>query len=624
MRQARWALPVALLLCSFVAAAARADSAATIDGTIAGALARCVDAARREDGDAVMTLCGAVIDSGTASEDDKAHALANRGTAYLARQDQAHALEDLTHGLKLKPDMAALRSLRGQIYAAQGDLPDAIADLSEAIKLEPGSGALYSVRGDVQAAAGATDAALSDYIEAIRLTPCRAATSACEYRRAGIIAFSSGDDDRANLEFAKALDEPDAPEDVLTSDRLYTLLWQALALQRGRRDDTTALAAGTEGLDLSRWPGPLVRYYLGRIPEDELQQAAQDSDPATAVQQACDLDFYVASRALVDGRASAAAAGFEAALQACPPTRVEFDAAKAGRLAAARPVPAQMAQDMTACADTNDAGVDSQTILAACDTALRHPAMPDAWQFNALIISAAASHRLGDDATAAAMLDRALALRPGSPDAYRRRGIYRMAGGDVKGGLVDFDHAIALNPELMAARMSRGWALADREDWPGATADFTDAIETDPYNPRLYVARGVVAFLSGDDAHAAENFGRAIDVAPQGAPYALIWLKLALQRSPRDVGDRLQTGAAALDLGRWPGPILRFLEGGVSRDELAAADPSGGCESAFYPGVAALVAGRSEAAKADLTQAKTACADSSLEAAVAGILLRKL
>jgi lipoprotein NlpI len=373
-----------------------------------------------------------------------------------------------------------------------------------------------------------------------------------------------------------------------------------------------------------------VRYFLGRLPADQLQAAAQDQDPATAIQQACDLDFYVASRALIDGRASAAAAGFAAASQACPPTRVEFEASKVGRLVAAQPISAQMAQDMSACSAVSDAGTDPDSIVEFCDSALKDPDMPDAWQFNALVMSAAASHRLGDDAKAAADLDSAIALRPGSPDAYRRRGIYRMATGDTKAGLADFDHAIALNPELMEARMSRGWALADREDWDAATADFTDAIKIDPYNPRLYVSRGVVAFLAGDDQHAVENFGRAIDVAPQGAPYALLWMKLAVLRSHRDDGGRLKTGTAALDLAQWPGPILRFLDGEITAPDLASAagdpdaNPGQACEAAFYPGVAALIAGKSDDAKTGLTRAKATCADASVEYAAATIMLRKM
>jgi lipoprotein NlpI len=205
-----------------------------------------------------------------------------------------------------------------------------------------------------------------------------------------------------------------------------------------------------------------------------------------------------------------------------------------------------------------------------------------------------------------------------------------MASGDTKGGLADFDHAIALNPELMEARMSRGWALADKEDWAGATADFTDAIGIDPYNPRLYVAQGVVAFLSGDDAHAVENFGRAIDIAQQGAPYAVIWMKLAVLRSHRDDGGRLATGAAALDLTQWPGPILRFLNGDLSATDLATAtgdpalNPSQACEAAFYPGVAAMIAGKPEEAKTDLTEANATCADASIESAAAAIMLRKM
>ncbi len=625
MRVPRW-LTRALIGSVFVllVAPARADSAPTTDMSGGGDLARCQDAARRQDGDGVMTLCGAVIASGTASDDDKAHAYSARGMTHLAQSEFDAALDDLTQALKLKPDTAALYKLRSQVYMAQGDFSHAVDDLSSAIDRARYIPLLYSARGDAYEGLGDVPHAVADHIQAIRIAKCgepdvfASAAPACYRLNPGVAAYLSGDNATA-IDLLEQAWEQDGKD-------LHLLLWLTLARQRDRQDATTPLNAAIANIDLTPWPGPLVRYYLGRVPADQVQQAAQDPDPATALQQACDLDFFVASRALIDGRASAAAAGFQAASQACPPSRVEFEAAKVGRLIAAQPISAQMAQDMSACAAVSDAGTDPASIVEFCDSALKNPDLPDAWQFNALIMSATASHRLGDDAKATKDLDAAIALRPGSPDAYRRRGIYRMATGD-KGGLGDFDHAIALNPELMEARMSRGWAMADREDWTGATADFNDAIQIDPYNPRLYVARGVVAFLSGDDAHAVESFGRAIDVAPQGAPYALLWMKLAVLRSRRDDGGRLEKGTAALDLALWPGPILRFLNGDLSAADLATAagdaalNPNQACEAAFYPAMASMIAGKTGEAKAGLSQARSTCADASIESAAADILL---
>jgi lipoprotein NlpI len=630
MNVLRWlACALICLPLALFAAKAQAESAPATDSAGGGDVARCQDAARRQDAGGVMTLCGAVIESPAASDDDKAHAYSARGMAHLAQDEFDAALSDMSAALKLKPEIAALYSLRSQVYVAEGEFGHAVDDLNEAIQRAPGQALLYSARGDAYEGIGDADQAVADHVQAVRLAKCReggplvqAADPVCPALHEGVASYLAGD----NATAIKALEQAWQQD----GKDLRLLLWLTLARQRDRQDATTPLDAAIANVDLTPWPGPLVRYYLGRLPADQVQQAAEDPDPATAQQQACDLDFFVASRALIDGRASAAAAGFAAASQACPPSRVEFEASKVGRLVAARPVSAQMAQDMSACAAVSDAGTDPAGIVEFCDAALKNPDMPDAWQFNALVMSAAASHRLGDDAKAAADLDRAIALRPGSPDAYRRRGIYRMATGDTQGGLADFDHAIALNPELMEARMSRGWALADREDWPGATADFDDAIQIDPYNPRLYVARGVVAFLSGDDAHAMESFGRAIDVAQRGAPYALLWMKLAVLRSHRDDGGRLQTGAAALDLTQWPGPLLRYLNGEISAADLAnaagdpALGPSQACEAAFYPGVAAMIAGKPDEAKADLAKARDGCADGSVESAAATILLRKM
>jgi lipoprotein NlpI len=637
MRRWGWAFALALILvaASFLPAspawadAPPADSSDSADAD----LQRCKEASTGPDPAAVVALCSRVLSQGHPSDAIAALVYLNRGTAYLSQQDFSSAITDFTKALELRPGTADLYGLRGRAHMGQGDTFAAVGDFAQAIQIEPDRAEFYDLRGDASAAAGEDPAALADYVHAMRMHRCPAdmldldtagqgRADVCQHLRTGIALYVEGSDAAAIQEFEQARTSWGTPR-----DQGIALLWLALAQQRSRQDQTTSLNNATAAMEFMQWPGPLILSYLGRFPTKDLPRASLDPEPATSLQQGCDVDFYVAARALVDGRAQAAAQGFGAALKVCSSDSLEFAAAKAEQISTRRPVSAQMAQQMSACAAVNDAGTDPQSIVELCDDALNNADLPDPWQFNALIMTASARHRLGDDTNAAADIDRAIALRPGSPDAFRRRGLYRLALGDADGGLADLGHAIALNPELLEARLNRGWALADRGDWKGATADFTHAVAIDPHNPRVYLARGVVAFLAGEDGHAMQNFDIAIDVAPDGAPYAAIWLALVARHGHVD-DERLAAGTTATDAEQWPGPILRFLKGEISAGDLAlaAGDPSSaqGCEAAFYPGLAAMIDGHLDEAKTDLVDAQTFCSDASIESAAAAILLRKM
>jgi lipoprotein NlpI len=278
MSASRWFSVAALIVLTSTTGRAWADSAPATDASGSGDLARCADAAKRQDADGVIALCGAVIDATSASDDDKAHAYANRGTAYLAQADFTHALDDLSQALKLKPDVPALYDLRSQVYVAQGDFTHALDDLTEAIKRAPDQPLFYSARGDAYEGLGDVAHAVGDHIQAIRVARCgsgspfaQAADTICPQLHDGVAAYLAGD----NAGAIKALDQAWQQD----GKDLHLLLWLTLARQRDRQDATTPLNTAVADLDLGRWPGPLVRYYLGRFPAEQLQQAAQDPIP---------------------------------------------------------------------------------------------------------------------------------------------------------------------------------------------------------------------------------------------------------------------------------------------------------------------------------------------------------
>jgi len=98
----------------------------------------------------------------------------------------------------------------------------------------------------------------------------------------------------------------------------------------------------------------------------------------------------------------------------------------------------------------------------------------------------------------------------------------------------------------------------------------------------------------------------------------VLWLALTRKRTPADDGGVFDTGLAALDLQQWPGPVIRFLRGEISADDLAAAaaDPDPDiagkqdCEASFYRGA---VAGDAAEAKLQYQHAVAVCSPDNLE-----------
>jgi len=555
-----------------------------------GDIAGCIDAAKRRDADATIALCGRALDSGRLGEAPTVAALINRGLAQIAKNEPAAAIPDFDRALQLRPDTVAFFDMRAMAHAMAGEAVPAI----------------------------------QDYAEVIRRAAPENASDSERTLRAGIAVHLMGDDAAALPLFDQA--RRFATEDSV--DALRALLWQNLALQSTRQNALPALSAETAGRDLTQWPWPLVQYYQDRITEVEVEQRIEDPDPAVSNVRACQTTFYIAAQALMDGRANVAKDGFGHAQSLCPRDSVEFVAARAEAIVASQPIAPELSNDMFQCQGA-DANALAQQTVDQCSRALSHADAPDVWRVGALTRRAAAYYHSGDLDHAIADLDAALFLRPDSIDLYRQRSNYRREKGESSGGMADLAYALTLQPDFVPGYVDRAWVRLSAGDKTGALGDFTKAIEIQPNLPRLHLGRGVVAYVAGDDAQAVADFSAVIQAAPQ-APYAVLWLALAQKRHPTDDGGALDAGLAALDLQQWPGPLVRFVRGEISADDLAAAaadpDPKTAgkqdCEVSFYSAAVALIASDPGSGKSGLTRALGVCSPDNIEYHAAAALNR--
>jgi lipoprotein NlpI len=232
-------------------------------------------------GDESIAACTREIYSGRFAGAGIAWAYNNRGNGYRAKGDNDRAIQDYDQAIVLNPKYAFAYNNRGNAYQAKGDNDRAIADFSQAIVLEPNYAHPYLARGRLYFFSKAVTMAESDFKKASELNPKYA----------------------------------------------YGALW--LDLTERRIDVPSHLAEAATQLDMTAWPAPLVRLYLGQMTPADVLAAAQNADARTMKGQVCEANFYSGELALLQGKRDNAIRLFRLAATDCPLDFVESPSATA-------------------------------------------------------------------------------------------------------------------------------------------------------------------------------------------------------------------------------------------------------------------------------------------------------
>lgn len=269
----------------------------------------CTDKGQVEP-DRRIAACTAVIESGRETKHDQAVAFTTRGTAYYRKRDLDRAIADYSEAIRLDPNYALPFANRGRMYVAKGDRARGIPDFTEAIRLDPKDGHFFSDRGNAYYGTGERDRAIADYNEAIRLDP----KLVLPFWNRGVADLDAGALAQAVADFSRAseLDPKDA----------YAALWLEIANKRSKLPSRLALQIAQ--LDMTNWPAPVVRLYLGQMTPQAALAAAADADAATEKGQTCEANFYSGELALLQGAKDEATRLFRLAVSGCPRHYVEF------------------------------------------------------------------------------------------------------------------------------------------------------------------------------------------------------------------------------------------------------------------------------------------------------------
>ena len=277
-----------------------------------------------------------------------APAYVNRGLAYAGADDD-RAIADFGRAIELDPKLAVAYIDRGLAYSRKRDFDRAIADYDRSIAIDGNNAVTYAFRGDAYRSSGFPARGIADYDRAIALNPKYASA----YGKRASALRDLGDFVQAIADYSQAIildpkyagayygrglakiyvgASPDAAADLALSVQLnpkfpYGELWLEIANMRGKLP--SRLKQATEQIDMSKWPAPVIRLYLGELSPEEVLAAAADPDATKNRGQTCEANFYTGELALQNGNKDEAARLFRLAAADCPKSFDEFSAANA-------------------------------------------------------------------------------------------------------------------------------------------------------------------------------------------------------------------------------------------------------------------------------------------------------
>ena len=208
-------------------------------------------------------------------------------------------------------------------------------------------------------------------------------------------------------------------------------------------------------------------------------------------------------------------------------------------------------------------------------------------------------------------------LNPNSERAYYDRGDAYIDKDDYDRAIQDFNEAIHLNSNDANAYNDRGVAYHRKGDYDRAIQDYNQAIHLDSNFTSAYGSRGYAYFAQSNMTAAIADFEHTISAAPSSsaAVSAVLMLHVIMKRQGHDDAQQLARVAAAADLSKWPGPVLKLDLGQMTANKvmMAPASPLPDirkkqvCEANYFTGEDSLLHRQRATTLARLKAARDGC-----------------
>jgi len=243
------------------------------------------------------------------------HAHVCLGVAYRLKGKLDDALAECNRALDLDEDDWRGLICRGETFEDQGDFERALTDFTRVAWLKPNEARPHLDLAHVYRHQGQFDRELSELGSVIE----RDARNPSHYFLRSVTRFRLG-------QLHEALDDLDRSYE-LDPKSPYTSLWRDIL--RKRLGQPGQLAVATKQLDMTKWPAPVVRLFLGEVTVDAVLAAADDPNPNKRKGQVCEANFYAGELALQRRATEEAVRLLRLTANDCPKNFIEWSAAVA-------------------------------------------------------------------------------------------------------------------------------------------------------------------------------------------------------------------------------------------------------------------------------------------------------
>lgn len=240
-----------------------------------------------------------------------------KGLAAYERSDFANAITGFTAAIDAG-DLAP--SLKVTAYLARANAYLAVRRCKESSQDIAAAKSLNANGTRTTEALAAVDECLGDYGGAASLyTGLIAGDARWDYFwERGRARWANGDFTGAASDFGGIVS--------VKPDYAYPLLWLAFTDAHAGKFDNARLARDARSIDLTEWPGALVKFYLGQARQEDVDAAVQ-GDGQDVAGRRCEANFYIGEWQLAQNNRTAAAPLLQSAAESCPLNFVERDAA---------------------------------------------------------------------------------------------------------------------------------------------------------------------------------------------------------------------------------------------------------------------------------------------------------